>query len=71
MSPSIAAIIVVILTNALPLINVHIAGDALTQWVNVTIDVIGGIVVYLHSRYQTGEIVGHANVNLLGGVKKH
>lgn len=74
MSPSIAAVIVVVLTNLLtlllPVINIHIEGSALTQWVTTGVDIAGGVVIWLHSRYQTGQIVGHANVTLFGGVKK-
>lgn len=70
MSPSIASLIILVLSNVLPLIGINLGNADLTTFVQVLVTLIAGVVIWVRHISLKKEALGTRNVNAFGGVKK-
>lgn len=70
MSPTIIAVIVMVITNVLTQAGINVGSDQLTTAIDVLITVVGGIIIYVRHIALKKKIEGANRVNVLGGVKK-
>lgn len=70
MSPTIISLIVMVLANVLPSVGIPLGTDQLTPWVETTVTVVAGAIIWIRHVLLKKQLLGAANVNVFGGVKK-
>lgn len=70
MSPTIIAVIVMVLTNVLTQAGINVGSEQLTTTIDVLVTVVGGIVIWVRHLSLKKQVAGTTHVNVLGGVKK-
>lgn len=70
MSPTIVSLIIMVLANFLPSIGIPLGTEQLTPWIETTVTLVTGLVVWIRHVTLKKQLLGADRVNALGGVKK-